>query len=352
MNRKKRAGAGMAVLLCLFAAAPAFAGGTTEAGKGPVVGLSNGPFADPWRVQMIESLHQQAETYIARGWMSRLIVENAGDDANLQAQQVRSLVAARANLILIDPISPSALAPVIREAEEAGALCILFDQQVSDPPCLNVAMNQDARMGALVDWLAKELGGRGNIVYLSGAADQPGTALRDQAVDAALSKYPALRVLARANGNGDEAVAQQKMGDFLATYPNIDGVLAQDGMSLGVVRAFDAAGRKVLPLTGDTRVAFIREWKKRRDAGSGFSSLVVEDSPGAVCTSLGIGLRLVKGKKLKPASLSAPNLLLAAPALTVDARTLDAVAAANRDAVDSFRLNTWYPESAIDALFQ
>jgi ribose transport system substrate-binding protein len=279
-------------------------------------------------------------------------VANAGDDANLQVQQVRSLVAARANLILIDPLSPAALAPVIREAQEAGALCILFNQQVSDPPCLNVALDQEARMGALVDWLAKELGGRGNLVYLAGAAEQPGTALRDQAVDAALSKYPGLRILARANGNGEDGVAQQKMGDFLATYPNIDGVLAQDGMSLGVLRAFDAAGRKVLPLTGDTRVAFIREWKKRRDAGGGFSSLVVEDSPGAVCTSLGIGLRLLKGKKLKGQSLSAPNLILTAPVLAVDARTLDAVAAANRDAVDSFRLNAWMPESAIDALFQ
>ena len=80
MARKSWIRGGLVVLFCLATVFAVFANGGAESssGKGFVVGLSNGPFTHSWRVQMIESLHQQAEVYIARGWMSKLIVQNAG----------------------------------------------------------------------------------------------------------------------------------------------------------------------------------------------------------------------------------------------------------------------------------
>jgi ribose transport system substrate-binding protein len=340
------------IILCLFVALGAFAsGGAEPAGKGFVVGLSNGPFTHSWRVQMIESIHQQAEAYIARGWMSKLIVQNAGEDVNTQIAQIRNLIASKVNLILINPNSATALIPVIKEAQDAGILCIIYDQGVANPPCLNVHMHQAWWMGPIVDWLAKSLNGKGNIVYISGIADQPGNIERDQAAAEALKKYPGIKLLATANGNWDQAAAQQKMTDLLGSFPNIDGVLTQDGMSLGILRAFDAAGRKIPFVTGETQVAFIKEWKKRKDA-SGFSTFGVENSPGAVCTSLGIGLRLLQGKKLKESSFVAPNEIWTKPFLFVDNANIDATFAKYKDTLDSFYVNTWYSEEAIDALFQ
>ena len=81
-------------------------------------------------------------------------------------------------------------------------------------------------------------------MYISGIADQPGNIARDQAADEVLAKYPDIKVLAKANGNWDQAAAQQVMTDLLGSFPNIDGVLTQDGMTLGILRAFEAAGRK------------------------------------------------------------------------------------------------------------
>jgi ribose transport system substrate-binding protein len=344
---------GLVILFCLAVTLGAFASGGGEAGggKGFVVGLSNGPFTHSWRVQMIESLHQQSEAYIARGWMSKLIVQNAGEDVNTQIAQIRNLIASKVNLILINPNSATALVPVIKEAQDAGILCIIYDQPVDNTPCLDVYMNQDPWMGPLVDWLAKQLNGKGNIVYISGIADQPGNVARDKSADKALAKYPGIKILAKANGNWDQAAAQQKMTDLLGSFPNIDGVLTQDGMSLGILRAFDAAGRKLPPITGETQIAFVKEWKKRKDA-SGFSTIGVENSPGAVCTSLGIGLRLLQGKKLKESSFAAPNTIWTKPFLTVDNNNIDSIYAKYKDTLDAFYVNTWYSEEAIDALFQ
>jgi ribose transport system substrate-binding protein len=343
---------GLVVLFCLFVALGAFASGNAEAGaKGIVVGLSNGPFTHSWRVQMIESIQQQAEVYKAKGWVSKLIIQNAGEDVNTQIAQIRNLIASKVNLLLINPNSATALVPVIKEAQAAGVLCIIYDQPVDNTPCLNVYMNQDWWMGPIAEWLVKQLNGKGNIVYISGIADQPGNIARDNSAEKVLAKYPGIKVLAKANGNWDQAAAQQKMTDLLGSFPNIDGVLTQDGMTLGILRAFDAAGRTIPVVTGETQVAFIKEWKKRKDA-SGFSTFGVENSPGAVCTSLGIGVRLLQGKKLKPEVLVAPNTIWTKPSLFVDNSNIDQIYAKYKDVADAYYVNQWYSEDQIDALFQ
>jgi ribose transport system substrate-binding protein len=166
-----------------------------------------------------------------------------------------------------------------------------------------------------------------------------------------LKQYPGIKLLATANGNWDQAAAQQKMSDLLGSFPNIDGVLTQDGMTLGILRAFDAAGRKIPPVSGETQVAFIKEWKKRKDA-SGFTTFGVENSPGAVSTSLGIGVRLLQGKKLKADVFAAPNVIWTKPSLFVDNDNIDQIYAKYKDVADAYYVNTWYTEAAIDALFQ
>ena len=355
---------GLVILFCLLFAAAAFAGGAGEqagGGKGFVVGLSNGPFTHSWRVEMLESLHKQFGDYQQQGLVSKLIVQNAGSDVNTQIAQIRNLIASKVNLLLVNPNSGTALNPVLTEAVNAGIVVIVYDQPVNPPKgVLNVYMNQVWWQAPLVDWLAKQLNGKGSIVYISGIADQPGNIARDKAAMDALAKYPGIKLLATENGNWDQAAAQQKMTDLLASFPNIDGVLTQDGMTLGIIRAFQAAGKKLPPITGETQVAFIKEWKKMKDA-TGFSTVGIENSPGAVCTSLGIGIRLLQGKKLKADVLIDPatgkpaagaQTIWTHPSLQVDNSNIDKVYDEYKDWEDSVYVNTWYTQAQIDALFQ
>ncbi|HJX40069.1 MAG TPA: substrate-binding domain-containing protein, partial [Anaerolineales bacterium] len=261
------------------------------------------------------------------------------------------LIASKVNLLLINPNSATALNPVIKEAQAAGIVVILYDQPIANTPCLNVYMNQDWWMGPVTEWLCKKLNGKGNIVYISGIADQPGNIARDQSADKVLAKYPGIKVLAKANGNWDQAAAQQVMTDLLGSFPNIDGVLTQDGMTLGILRAFEAAGRKAPPVSGETQVAFIKEWKAMKDA-TGFETFGIENSPGAVCTSLGIGVRLLQGKQLKPEVFVSPNTIWTKPVLAVDSKNIDEVYNKYKDMADSFYVNQWYSEEQIDALFK
>ena len=85
---------------------------------------------------------------------------------------------------------------------------------------------------------------------------------------------------------------------------------------------------------------------------TGFETFGIENSPGAVCTSLGIGLRLLQGKKLKADVFVSPNTIWTRPVLEVDNKNIDAVYAKYKDVADSFYVNQWYSEEQIDALFQ
>jgi len=348
MARKGWFKVGLVVLLVLALTSASFAIGKT---KGIVVGLSNGPFTHSWRVQMIESLQTQIEIYKDKGWVSKFIVQNAGSDVNTQIAQIRNMIASKVDLLLINPNSATALNPVIKEAQKAGVIVIEYDQPIENPTALNVYMNQEYWMGPVTEWLCKKLNGKGNIVYISGIADQPGNIARDKAAADVLAKYPDIKLLATANGNWDQAAAQQVMTDLLGSFSNIDGVLTQDGMTLGIIRAFQAAGVDLPPVSGETQVAFIKEWKKLKDE-SGFQTFGVENSPGAVCTSLGIGVRICQGKKLKAASLVSANTIWTKPILFVDNNNIDKIFDQYKDWADSYYVNAWYTEKQIDALFQ
>ena len=98
---------------------------------------------------------------MAKGWMSKLIVQNAGEDVNTQIAQIRNLIASKVNLILINPNSATALVPVIKEAQAAGILCIIYDQPRGQPP-----LPQRAHEPVVLDGSHRRLDGQ--------AAQRPG----------------------------------------------------------------------------------------------------------------------------------------------------------------------------------
>ncbi len=315
------------------------------------VGLSNGPFTHSWRVQMIESIQQEFEYYKEQGLVDRLIIQNAGPDVATQIAQIRLLIASGVDILLVNPNSATALNPVMEEAQEAGILVIVYDMNINNPDVLEVCMDQREWMGPITEWLCEKLNYKGDIVYISGIPDQPGDIDRNNAAMEVLAKYPDINLLAQAPGYWDQAAAQQAMSDILASFPKIDGVLTQDGMSLGIIRAFQAAGRPLPFITGETQVAFIKEWKKLKDE-IGFESFGIANPPGGtICPALGIGIRLLQGKKLKPEVVSENQVVYIKPTLVVTNENLDEVYEEYKTWADAYYVNGWYSQEELDALF-
>src|SRR4030081_54269 len=158
--------AGLAVTACGTSSTPA---GT----KKYVVGVSNTLTGNGFREEMICSIKAQAK---ASGIVSKVIVANRTTDPSGQIADVRNLISAGVNVIVMNPSDRSALDAVIKQATDKGIVVVTVDQGVTSPTAYQLYNNQVkyAQLGA--DWLFKQLGGSGNVVQMAGINRRSGGA--------------------------------------------------------------------------------------------------------------------------------------------------------------------------------
>lgn len=316
--------------------------------NGVTVGVSNGYIGNAWRTQMIENLEQQAAIYKSMGLIDDMFVQNAGTDINNQISQIRNMIQKKVDLLLINPNSETELNPVIEEAYKAGIQVIVFDQAVSSPYAINVVVNQWDWGARQAEWLCKELDGHGNIVIINGLLDHPANIERLKGMEDVLERYPEIHVMTQAEGKWDQITARQAMSDLLVAYSNIDGVLVQDSMPFGVLRAYESANKPLPIITGETTTVFLREWKRLKDTEN-FSSFAQNNPPGIGVTALGIGVRLVQEKEWKTPLKD--NTFYYAIKTTVTNENLEEELEKLRDKPDTYIYDEWLTEEQLDALF-
>jgi ribose transport system substrate-binding protein len=323
--------------------------GAGETARPLIVGVSNGFIGSSWRTQMIENIEKKAEEYKRKGWISELYVQNAGQDVNNQIAQIRNMIDKKVDLLLIDPNSESALNPVIEEAHRKGIRVITFDQSVTSPYALNVVIDQKAWGARQAQWLTEQLDGTGRIVIIGGVATNPANVDRLEGMKEVLARFPNIEVLAEENGSWDYLIARRVMADMLASYAEIDGVLTQDSMPLGVLNAYQVAGKKLPVVTGETWAVFLRKWKQLKDA-EGFESFGQNNPPGIGVTALGIGVRLEQGEVWREPPSGGTFHYEVRRFVTND--NLEAELDKIKHLPDTYISDEWLSEQELDELFQ
>lgn len=289
------------------------------------IGVSNGFVGSEWRTQMLDNIKDVVEDYKKNGVNLELVVQSADVDVQGQIQQIRNLINAGVKGILVNPNSQTGLNQVIKEATDAGIKVVVVDQEVSAPTAVNVAIDQRAWAKDKMDWLAKTLGGKGNIVIINGIAGHPANEARVAGEQDSLKNYPNLKVLNSANGDWDQAKAQQVLSSILASQPNIDGIFTQDGMGQGVLRALMAANPARMPaVSGEAYVGYMKLWTEIKKNHPEFKSYGLANPPGVGASGLRVLVNLVQGKQLKDGVLSgaAKNTIYVPVPARVDDSTL------------------------------
>ncbi|PZA06305.1 sugar ABC transporter substrate-binding protein [Meiothermus sp. PNK-Is4] len=294
------------------------------------IGISNGFVGSEWRTQMLDDIKTVAEEYKKAGISVELVIQSADVDVQGQIQQIRNLINAKVDGILINPNSQTGLNQVIKEATDAGIKVVVVDQEVSAPTAINVAIDQRAWAKDKMDWLAKTLGGKGNIVIINGIAGHPANEARVAGERDSLKNYPGIKVLNSVNADWDQAKGQQVMSSLLASQPNIDGVFTQDGMGQGVLRALIAAKPQKMPVvSGEAYVGYMKLWTDIKKSYPNFKSYGLANPPGVGASGLRVLINLVQGKQLKDGVLKGPykNTLYVPIPAKVDDLTLQATLA-------------------------
>ncbi len=160
-----------------------------------------------------------------------LQIQVAGTNAQRQIQQINAMVQAGADAIIVYPISPTALNQVVKNACAKGVAIFAYNSEITEPCAYNVTIDQTDAGAKIADWLAKEMGGKGNVVMIEGV---PGTSVdiqRTKGAKDAFAKYPDIHVIGELTGMWSQAVARTEMSKFMATrkWDDIGGVWAQVG---------------------------------------------------------------------------------------------------------------------------
>jgi ribose transport system substrate-binding protein len=160
-----------------------------------------------------------------------LQVQVAGPNAQRQIQQINAMVQAGAQAIVVYPISPTALNGVVRNACAKGVVIIAYDAAITEPCAYNVTIDQEEAGRVTAEWLAKKLGGKGNIVVITGVPGTSVDTLRTKAAKEVFAKYPGIKIVAEAVGMWSQAVARTELSKILATHSwdQIDGLWMQVG---------------------------------------------------------------------------------------------------------------------------
>jgi ribose transport system substrate-binding protein len=306
------------------------------------IGFSNAFSGNSYRAQEVAEVKNIADQYKAQGLVKNYIVLDATGNTATQIQQITNLISSGVNVILIDANSDTALNPVIKSAHNAGILVVTVSNTVTSPYAINVSSDQEEYGALCAEWLVKKLNGKGNVLVLNGLAGSPINAARWNGGKKVFNKYPNIKILTTINANWDQATAQAAVSNVLPSFPKIDGIWSQGGaMTLGAIYAFQAAGRRLVPMTAESNNGFLKVWKQLKDKGDkDFDSIAIQE-PNFGMIGVQTAIKALQGQNVEK------EMILPFEVITAD--TLDKFV--KPDLSDSLWLPTNLSEEQIQALF-
>ena len=164
-----------------------------------------------------------------------------------QANQLQDLsTVSKINALVVFPFESAALTKPVAQVKAKGAYVTVVDRGLTDTSAQDayVAGDNTAFGKIPAEYIAKQLGGKGNVVALRGIA----TTLDNERMDAfnaVLKNYPDIKLLDAkyANWNRDDAFKVTQ--DYLTRFKQIDAIwAADDDMAVGVLKAIEQAKRK------------------------------------------------------------------------------------------------------------
>lgn len=304
------------------------------------IGFSNISVVNTWRVQMVRELEAEA----ARHPDVKLLITDANGSLSKQINDVQDLLAKHIDALLITPASPNALVPVVNQALQQGVPVIVFNSALAGTNYTSFVGTDEVQFGyTIAKWLMQQLNCKGKIIRLDGIAGNSISLDRVKGLEKAINECPdpkAVDVLA--SYPADWAYDKGKLAteQALAAYPEIDGVFSQGGaMTQGAMEAFQAAGRKLVPMTGEVNNGFLKAWYKL--VPDGFTSIAASEPTWVSAVALNMAIRALQGQPVPK------DYYLPIP--TVTNANLDKYV--RTDLSDAFWTDTRLPENLIEKYY-
>lgn len=167
------------MLACILALTLALCLAGAACAEGYKVALVNYSVGNSWRAQMVAEFEAEAKRLQEEGVISEYYITNSNDDISKEISDVEDMITKGVDAIVITAASPTALAPAVEEATEAGIKVVSFDNVVdTDMQVATVGIDEKEFGRINAEFLVEALDGKGKIIVLNGTAGTTTDSLR------------------------------------------------------------------------------------------------------------------------------------------------------------------------------
>lgn len=273
-------------------------------GEELVIGASMLSMQNEFVVNVADEMEAKAKELGAK-----LIVVDAERSALKQVEQVESFIAQGVDAIVLNPCEVEASSPAVKLALEAKIPIINVNSETSAAPTAFVGSDDAESARIAMEYIAKRLGGKGNVLMMHGYMGQAAQIKRDQGAKEVLKATPGLKLLAEQTGEWDRAKAMSLTENWIQSYGDkINAIFAQnDEMGMGAVKALEAAGlkNKVIVVSVDAISDALQAVKK----GS-LDATVFQDAKQQGAQAIEIAIKAAKKEKLDKTQILIPFKLV------------------------------------------
>lgn len=228
-------------------AAAALAAGFVSALAAPAmaqqkVGFSSPFLSDPFQAILVN----QAVAAVKAAGLDSVPSTNANGDAAKQATDVRNLIAAGANAVIVNPADSQAIVPVVKYANEKKVPVVMIDIAPAGGNTFMIVRADNKAIGAKAcEAVGQAVGGKGKVLSLMG--DQATTNGRDRTTgfnECMKAKFPDITVIEKPTyWKADKAVAEAQT--VLTTTPDIKAIYMQSNsvMLAGILNLLKSSGK-------------------------------------------------------------------------------------------------------------
>jgi ribose transport system substrate-binding protein len=205
-----------------------------------IIGISVSRLVNPFFASLRDGASEAAERLGVA-----IMVEDANDDAEVQATQIQALIDQGVSALLINPVDADAIVPSIEAANAAGIPVFTIDRSAAGGEVIAHIASDNLAGGAMAgNYLAETLNETGNVVELRGTEGTSAARDRGAGFNEAMAEYPNMNIIVSETANFSRAEGETVFAEILAANDDIDGVFAHnDDMILGAIEAARAAGR-------------------------------------------------------------------------------------------------------------
>jgi len=232
-------------------------------------------------------------------------VEDANNDPVLQQRQLKTLIAAKVDALIVVPTAIKAAPDLLREATAAGIPIVLLNRQYIPeqwPPKAAYVGSNELESGTLqMEELARLAHYRGKVAILVGDPDNPSSRLRTEDVEKVVAKYPDMHVVQKTTANWERSQAADAVADWLKKGVDFTIIAANnDEMAVGAIRGLEKAGKdpKAYLIGGiDATPEALQEMR----AGK-LEVTVLQDAKDQGGTAVDVALAMFQGQPVQPVS--------------------------------------------------